>query len=59
MADKKPMSKSKTVWAAVATVIAYLAATWLEAPPKVCESIGVAGAGLIAVFMRQGVEGAK
>jgi len=55
----KPMHKSKTVGAAAATVCAYLAALWLKAPPEVCQSIGVIGAGLVAVFLRSGVEDLK
>lgn len=56
---RKPMAKSKTVLAAAATVIAYLAAKHLGAPPDIAEAIGVIGMGMVAMFMRAGVEDSK
>jgi CBS-domain-containing membrane protein len=56
---KKPLHKSKTVSAAIGTLIAFLLGQYLGWPEDVQQAIAALGATAVAVFMRSGIEDGK
>jgi Flp pilus assembly protein TadB len=54
--DKKPLVDSMTVRAAVATLIVYVAVTFLGVPPEVANAIAALGATVALVYLRRAVE---
>lgn len=56
---RKPLHQSKTVAAAIGTLIAFVAGKYLGWPEDVQQSVAAVGATLVAVFLRSGVEDAK
>lgn len=59
MTEKKRLRDSGTVRAALVTVIAYIAAQLLGAPPEVANSIAMLGAAAVTVYLRRSVEDVK
>ena len=55
----KPMHKSKTVGAAIGTLIAFLIGKYLGWPEDAQQAAAALGATAVAIFMRAGIEDGK
>jgi len=56
---RKPLHQSKTVGAAIGTLVAFLIGKYLGWPEDAQQAIAALGATAVAVFMRSGIEDGK